>query len=101
MAAGPAGRPPSNREGVDRLRKGKNTWIDVHTHLDRYSGRDFLKEIKIERILSISNSMDPESYRANKELAAGCPLIIPAFGVHPWNASPFARSMDSIDKCLR
>lgn len=78
-----------------------DVWIDVHTHLDHYSGRNFLKEIKNERILSFGNSMDLDSYRANKELAAACPLIVPAFGIHPWNAPRYAKKTSSLDKCLR
>jgi len=70
--------------------------IDAHAHLDRYDlvGRDAvdaaLVEIEQHQILTISNSMDPPSYRRNLEIAARSAWVLPIFGVHPWNATDWA-----------
>jgi TatD DNase family protein len=67
-------------------------WIDAHSHLDRFDLVDdraleaALAEIEGHRILTISNSMDLPSYRRNLEIGDACDLVIPTFGVHPWNA---------------
>lgn len=70
--------------------------IDAHTHLDRYDllGPEAvdtaLTEIERHRIVTISNSMDPASYQRNLEIAARSELVLPLFGVHPWNAPAWA-----------
>jgi TatD DNase family protein len=70
-------------------------WIDAHAHLDRYdlvNDRALdaaLAEIEGHRILTISNSMDLPSYRRNLEIGDTCDLVIPTFGVHPWNAPEY------------
>ena len=71
-------------------------WIDAHAHLDRFDLVDdraldaALAEIDGHRILTISNSMDLPSYRRNLEISERCDLVIPTFGVHPWNAPEYA-----------
>jgi TatD DNase family protein len=66
--------------------------IDAHSHLDRYDLVDeraldsALAEITQHRIFTVSNSMDLSSYRRNLEISETCDLVLPAFGVHPWNA---------------
>jgi TatD DNase family protein len=76
--------------------------IDAHTHLDRYDlvgpgGADAaLAEIEQRRILTLSNSMDPVSYRRNLEIAAGSDLVLPLFGVHPWNAPSWAERLSEL-----
>jgi TatD DNase family protein len=70
--------------------------IDAHTHLDRYDlvGPEAvdaaLAEIEQHQILTISNSMDPTSYQRNLAIAARSDLVLPLFGVHPWNAPAWA-----------
>ncbi|UCH79015.1 MAG: TatD family hydrolase [Candidatus Coatesbacteria bacterium] len=67
-------------------------YVDAHAHLDRY-GADLgeaLAEIERGRLFTVSVAMDPPSYRANVEIAAACELVLPTFGVHPWNASAYA-----------
>jgi TatD DNase family protein len=62
--------------------------IDFHAHLDKY-GRlidSAIDEIRKDRIITIANSMDMPSYLKNMEIASRCNLVIPAFGIHPWNA---------------
>ena len=76
--------------------------IDAHTHLDRYDlvGQGAvdaaLAEIKRHQILTISNSMDPGSYRRNLEIAARSDLVLPLFGVHPWNAPAWAHCLEDL-----
>lgn len=73
--------------------------LDVHCHIDGYMGnyRDTaLKQIEENQILSISNSMDYPSYKSNLEIAEKCRLIVPIFGIHPWNAPYYEDKLESI-----
>jgi TatD DNase family protein len=70
--------------------------VDAHAHLDRY-GADVdsaLAEIREVGVRTLAVSMDVPSYETTRALAAREPLVIAGFGIHPWNASPFARSLD-------
>jgi TatD DNase family protein len=72
--------------------------IDAHAHLDRY-GDDLaaaLSEIDSRRILTITVSMDLGSWERNREIAARSPLVVPAFGIHPWNAADHTARLDDI-----
>lgn len=63
--------------------------IDAHTHIDQYKEKDLKKaieEINENKILSIANSTDIESYLKNKEIAVRSTYIVPTFGIHPWKA---------------
>lgn len=77
--------------------------IDAHAHLDRYdlvgqnAAEAALAEIEQHQILTISNSMDPSSYERNLEIAAGSGLVLPIFGVHPWNAPEWAGRLDELN----
>ncbi len=66
--------------------------IDAHAHLDMFDDDldRALAEIESGRILTVAVSMDPASYEKTREIAKRCPLAIPAFGVHPWNAPQWA-----------
>jgi len=63
--------------------------LDAHAHLDRYEEMlaPALAEIHRHQIFTISTAMDLLSYQRTQEIAVQCPLVVPAFGVHPWNAS--------------
>jgi TatD DNase family protein len=70
--------------------------IDAHAHLDRY-GDDLdaaLSEIESKRILTFTVSMDIPSWERNREIAERSPLVVPAFGVHPWNAAEYVTRLD-------
>ena len=72
--------------------------VDAHVHLDRY-GEDIestLAEIRQMQVLTITVSMDIESYKVARILAKEEPLITPGFGIHPWNASKFVSSLDQL-----
>jgi TatD DNase family protein len=62
--------------------------IDTHTHFDLFGENETqaLAEIIKYRILSIANTMDPDSYQKNLELGRNNELILPIFGIHPFNA---------------
>lgn len=77
-------------------------FVDAHTHLDRYrdGGKKALEEIEAHGILTISTAMNPESYQAACDLAEAYPLVICAFGVHPWEAPGYADRTDELDADL-
>jgi len=82
--------------------------IDAHTHLDRYLFKRFGKDIKpvleqIEeyKILTISNSLDLTSYLTNRRIARKSKYIVPAFGIHPWNAYRYVDKTDLVQKLIR
>jgi TatD DNase family protein len=72
--------------------------IDAHAHLDHYTeGLDeALAEIERYRILTVSNSMEPASYRRNLEIGTRCRWVLPTFGIHPWRAPAFADRLEEL-----
>ena len=80
--------------------------IDAHSHVDRYDLVDecalesALAEITQHRILTISNSMDLPSYKRNLEISEMCSLVLPTFGVHPWNAPEYADRLDDLSEAI-
>ncbi len=78
--------------------------IDAHSHLNGYDLLDggalesALAEIVQHGIFTVSNSMDLPSYRRNLEIAAKCNLVLPVFGVHPWNAPEYIDRLHELDK---
>jgi TatD DNase family protein len=81
--------------------------VDVHAHLDRYLykrfGRDIhhvLEQIDEHKILTISNSMDLTSYKIICELARSNKRVVPAFGIHPWNAYKYVTKTSLIEKMI-
>ena len=80
--------------------------IDAHSHVDRYDLVDeraldaALAEIAQHRILTISNSMDLASYKRNLEISETCDLVLPAFGVHPWNAPENVDRLQDLDEAI-
>lgn len=77
--------------------------IDAHSHLDKYGGEldAALEEMSQHRILTISVSMDLPSYQRNLEIAERCPLVIPTFGIHPWQAPEYADRLDELAEPTR
>jgi len=82
--------------------------IDAHSHLDRYlllrrfEGNidPVLQQIEEQKILTISNSMDLTSYKTNCRIAEKTKYVIPAFGIHPWNAYKYVNKAESIEKLI-
>lgn len=77
--------------------------IDAHAHLDRYGDalESALEEITQHKIFTISNSMDLPSYRRNLEISEMCELVLPTFGVHPWNAPEYADHLGDLSEAIR
>jgi TatD DNase family protein len=76
--------------------------IDAHCHLDRY-GENLayvLEQIEQHRIFTITNSMDLPSYQQNVKIAATSDLILPVFGIHPWNASEYVGCLDDLNGAI-
>jgi TatD DNase family protein len=76
--------------------------IDAHCHLDRYRENlaYVLEQIKQHRIFTITNSMDIPSYQQNVKIAATSDLILPIFGIHPWNASEYVHCLDDLNGAI-
>jgi TatD DNase family protein len=72
-------------------------FIDAHAHLDKYGALldSALREIEEHSILTIANSMDPDSYRDNLAIARRSEWVVPTFGIHPRNA---ARNLPELSK---
>jgi len=71
--------------------------IDAHAHLDRYdtSIEAILSEIEQHQILTISNSMCPADYSRNLDIATRSKLVVPTFGIHPWEAPKYVDRFDA------
>jgi TatD DNase family protein len=72
--------------------------IDAHAHFDMYEDEldTVLAEVERRRILTLSNSLDPPSYRKNLEVASRSDLVVPLFGVHPWSAPEWAGRLEEL-----
>lgn len=77
--------------------------LDAHTHLDHYAPEDLteaLAEIAAHRVLTVAVAMDPASYARTCAIAAGHPLVLPCFGVHPWEAHRHAGDLAALAPLL-
>ncbi len=80
--------------------------VDAHSHIDRYDlvGEGALEsalgEITQHRIFTISNSMDLPSYERNLAIGEMCDLVLPIFGVHPWNAPKYAHRLEDLSEAI-
>ncbi len=76
--------------------------IDAHAHLNRYDDitDKAIGEIENYRILTISNSMDLASYRANLEIGEKCKYVLPTFGIHPWVAHEYQHKLIELDEYI-
>lgn len=78
--------------------------VDAHAHVDHYGPEPLdraLQEIDRLRIVTLAVSMDLASYEAAQRIAVRSPLILPAFGIHPWNAPAWADRLDELDELIR
>lgn len=73
-------------------------YIDSHTHLDFFEDNidAAIKEINNNKILTIANGMDIESYLKNKEYSKESEYIKPSFGIHPWKAAEYKGNLDEL-----
>lgn len=76
--------------------------VDAHVHVDAFGEAwpAALAEIRAHRIITLAVSMDVASWEATKALAAAEPLIVPAFGIHPWEAPKWAHRLLELDPFL-
>ena len=73
-------------------------YIDCHTHLDFFEENidKAIEDINKNKILTLANSMDIESYIKNKEYSKMSNFIKPCFGVHPWKAAEYKGSLEDL-----
>lgn len=78
-------------------------YIDGHTHLDFFEDKIDLaiKDINENKILTLANSMDIESYKLNKEFEKRSKYIISSFGIHPWKAKDFKGNLEDLNKYIK
>lgn len=78
--------------------KGDYMYIDCHTHLDFFENNieKAIKDINDNKILTIANSMDIESYIKNKEYSIKSKFIKPCFGIHPWKAADYKGDLQDL-----
>lgn len=76
--------------------------VDAHAHLDWYKDAlpEALGQIETHRILTMAVAMDVPSYLKTMEIARSSPLIIPAFGIHPWKAGLYTEKLHELDGFL-
>jgi len=75
--------------------------IDAHAHLDHYDEpREALACIERRRILTLANSMDPDSYRRNLALAGESAFVLPSFGIHPRRAAKYSDRLEEFPEVM-
>jgi TatD DNase family protein len=81
-------------------------FIDAHSHIGRYDLVDeqalgsALAEINQGGTLTVSNAMDLPSYKRNLEISEMGNLVLPTFGVHPWNAPRYADRLEDLSGAI-
>jgi TatD DNase family protein len=72
--------------------------IDAHVHIDRYDDplNRVLEQIADHNIFTVSTSMDIPSYERALDIGKSSDLVLPSFGVHPWNASLYADRLETL-----
>ena len=75
------------------------TLVDAHAHVDGYGGDWPAARAEIRRhgIVTLAVSMDVASYHATTALSRDEPLVLPSFGIHPWNAPEWAPRLDELE----
>jgi len=76
--------------------------IDAHAHLDKYGDLTdrALEETEGYRIFTVSNSMDPQSYKTAREIGEKNRYVLPTFGIHPWEAHKYANDLTALDEYI-
>lgn len=76
--------------------------VDAHTHINKYTEHltDALRQINQHHILSICVAMDIPSYLETIKIAEASDLLIPTFGIHPWEAQHYCENLDQLDPYL-
>ena len=73
--------------------------IDAHAHLDKYGDAlpEALAQIRESSILTLSVSMDIASFQEALRISEADPLVLPCFGIHPWEAPRFSSDPTLLD----
>ena len=77
--------------------------VDAHAHLDKYDSDqigEVLADIERRRILTLSVSVDPESFTRTESIAARSRLVVPSFGIHPENAPLLVDSLAEVEELV-
>jgi TatD DNase family protein len=76
--------------------------IDAHVHMDLFHEDlpEALRQIRGQEILTVGVAMDIPSFQETLRIAETEPLILPAFGVHPWEASRYGADLSMLDTYL-
>jgi len=76
--------------------------VDAHAHIDWYTDTlpQALSQIEKLRILTMTVAMDVPSYLKTLEIARSSTLIIPTFGIHPWEAARYTDRLHELDGYL-
>jgi TatD DNase family protein len=59
-----------------------------------------LAQIRELSILTIAVSMDVESFQETRRISEGQALILPSFGIHPWEAPRYAENLPLLDSFI-
>jgi len=58
-----------------------------------------LREVSKNKILTLNSAVAPDSIATSFDLNKKCPWIIPAAGIHPWNAGKYGpETVESLEK---
>lgn len=73
--------------------------LDAHAHVDQFGDAwpAAAAEIRGRRIVTLAVSMDVSSWERTRALAAEEPLLVPCFGIHPWEAPRWHRRLDELE----
>ncbi len=75
-------------------------FIDAHAHLDKYDAEEIpgvLDAIERLGILTLSVSVDVPSFLRTEMIAARSNLVVPAFGVQPWEAPRYVDALEDVE----
>jgi TatD DNase family protein len=74
-------------------------YIDAHNHLELYQDNieEALTRISQHKIFTLACSMDEKSYLYAKDIALFNPMVVPCFGIHPWEAHKYHDELDLFD----
>lgn len=73
--------------------------IDAHVHLDGYGDRlpVALEAMERYRVLTVAVAVDADTYRVAEVASRQSSLVLPAFGIHPWEAHRWVDRLNEAD----
>jgi TatD DNase family protein len=80
-----------------------HVFIDAHSHIDKYDESELagvIESIEQVGVLTLSVSVNAQSFIRTEEIADRSNLIVPGFGIHPTEAPQGHHSPDEIERCL-